>query len=75
MKHFYKGRLRQLAYQPGDEVLGQLWPSSTFKGAYGKEGEGLFIQADSDSTWSNGFKLIEGRFTLDTRKEFFTRKV
>lgn len=42
MKHFYKSRLRELAYQPGDEVLGRLWPSSTFKGAYGKEGEGLF---------------------------------
>lgn len=34
-----------------------------------------FLQADSDSTRSNGFKLIEGRFRLDTRKEFFTRKV
>lgn len=45
------------------------------KGAYGKEREGLFTQADSDSTRNNGFKLIEGRFRLDKRKEFFTKKV
>lgn len=45
------------------------------KGAYAKEGEGLFTQADSDSTRSNGFKLIEGMFRLDMRKEFFTKRM
>lgn len=31
MKHIYKDRLRARAVQPGNEVLGRLWPSSTLK--------------------------------------------
>ncbi|KFV20397.1 hypothetical protein N340_11729, partial [Tauraco erythrolophus] len=45
------------------------------KGAYRKAGEGLFPRACSDRTRGNGFKLKEGRFRLDTRKEFFTQRV
>jgi len=41
------------------------------KGAYQKAGEGLFTGAWSDRTRGNGFKLKEGRFRLDIRKEFF----
>ncbi|GAB0177073.1 hypothetical protein GRJ2_000172500 [Grus japonensis] len=45
------------------------------KGAYKKAGEGLFTRAYSDRTRANSFKLKEGRFRLDIRKEFFTVRV
>jgi len=42
------------------------------KGSYRKGGENLFSRACCDRTRSNGFKLREGRFRLDMRKNFFT---
>ncbi|KAK4831413.1 hypothetical protein QYF61_017544 [Mycteria americana] len=45
------------------------------KGAYRKDRDRLFSKACCDRTGSNGFKLREGRFRLDLRKEFFTMRV
>jgi len=45
------------------------------RGAYMKDGENIFSKACCDRTRSNGFKLREGRFSLDIRKTFFAMRV
>jgi len=45
------------------------------KGAYRKDGEGLFTRVCSDRTRGNSSKLKEGGFRLGIRKKFFTMRM
>jgi len=74
----YEDRLREqgLFSLEKRRLWGDLRPAFHYlKGAYRKDGEGLFTRVCSDRTRRNSFKLKEVRFRLDIRKKFFTMRV
>ncbi|KFV44851.1 hypothetical protein N328_07486, partial [Gavia stellata] len=79
MEHFsYEERLRELGLFSLEKrrLQGHLIAAFQYlKGTYKKDGDKYFSRPCSDRTRSNGFKLEEGRLSLDIRKEFFTMRV
>ena len=71
----YEDRLRELGLFSLEKRRDLSVASQYLKGAYKQEGERLFTRDDGDRTRGNGFKLRQGRFTLDMRRKFFPQRV
>jgi len=71
----YEDRLRELGLFSLEKRRLLIAAFQDLKGAYRKDGEGLFRRVCSDRTRGNGCKLQEGRFRLNTRKKFFRMSV
>ena len=76
MEHLsYAYRLRELGLCSLEKrrLRGDLIAAFQYlKGSYGKEGQRLFSRICGNRTKGNGFKLREGGFSLDIRKNSFT---
>ena len=73
----YEDRLRELGLFSMEKrrLWGELIAAFQYlKGAYKQEGSQHFTRVDNGRTWGNGFKLREGRFTLDIRGNFFHKR-
>ncbi|PKU40067.1 hypothetical protein llap_9630 [Limosa lapponica baueri] len=76
--HLYEDRLKELGLLSLEKrkLQGHLIAAFQYlKGAYRRDGEGLFIRDCSDRIKGNSFKLKDGRFRSDIRKKFFPVRV